>query len=274
MKQITKFEVGNFTGSTLKIKQLKGFTLSSTHHLGGMEVPNHEHELPYISMLLNGIYLEESCVSSHFLKNGSALFRPKGFEHENTIGKYDSLCFNLEIDKALSFKNDFSCLRDYIVFEENNLELFKIYYAFLNDYSEELLSITVEENLHTLCSERNNHENLKGTDWIKKVKKEIRLSPERKLTVDAIANDLDIHPNYFIRKFKAKVGFTFGEYLIRQRISKAIDLMLCTKKSLTQISVESGFYDQSHFIKHFKLAFKTTPSHYRKLMTGYNYTIS
>ncbi|UJH67952.1 helix-turn-helix domain-containing protein [Allomuricauda sp. SCSIO 65647] len=263
-----KLKAGTFMGQVQKMRALSGFTLSRTDHGQHMKVPKHEHEHPYISLLLHGLYHEQSIISEHDIKTGSSLFRPKGFEHKNEIGSHNSFCFNIEIEKGFPDKKHYSKIADYMQFERNNLEIYKIYFGFQNDFSDELLTLMVEENLHLLFQHQY-AENVSGrAHWVGKIKKEIRFHPEKMYRIDEISHSVHLHPNYFVRKFKEKTGFTLGEFLLRQRISRGIDLMLHSSKPLTEIAVESGFYDQSHFIRHFRRFFGTTPSHYRAIVKG------
>ena len=255
-------------GNTQKLRSLSGYTLSRTDHNEHMQVPNHEHEYPYISLLLHGLYREQSVVSEHDITAGSSLFRPRGFEHKNEIGANESLCFNIEIQKDIFDKKLHKKTEDYIQFEKNNLEVMKIYYAFQNDFSDELLNIILEENLYYVFQQHQREQVTGRALWVNKVKQEVRLSPEKTYSIDNISKAYHLHPNYFVRKFKETTGLTFGAFLLRQRISKSIDLMLSTNKNLTEVAIASGFYDQSHFIRHFKARFKTSPNHYRKIVKG------
>ncbi|MDC6366476.1 MULTISPECIES: AraC family transcriptional regulator [Flavobacteriaceae] len=250
------------------MKTLNGFTLTKTNHGQNIKVPKHEHEHPYISLLLHGLYHEESIISKDYIKTGASVFRPKGFEHKNEIGSHISFCFNIEIEKELPNEKNLLKSTQYVQFERNNIEIFKIYFGFQNHLSDELLSLTVEENLHLLFQQQHAESSPGRALWINKIIKEVRLNPERIYNLDEVADSLYLHPNYFVRKFKSKTGLTFGEFLLRQRISNAIDQMLHSNKTLTEVAVESGFYDQSHFIKHFKRFFGTTPSQYRQVVKG------
>ncbi|MCG8328016.1 MAG: AraC family transcriptional regulator [Chitinophagales bacterium] len=261
-----KLKAGTFMGETQKVRSLSGFTLSKTYHSQLMKVPKHEHENPYISLLLDGVYREESIVSEYDVKSGSSLFRPLGFEHKNEIGSQNSFCFNIEIEHP--DKTYYSRTSDHVQFERNNLEILKIFYGFQDDFSDELLGITVEESLHHLFQHKHLESILGRALWVEKIKKDIRLNPERTYSIGEVSSSLHLHPNYFVRKFKEKTGFTFGDFLLRQRLSRGIDLMLHSSKNLTDIAIESGFYDQSHFIRHFKRFFGTTPSHYRAIIKG------
>ncbi len=263
-----KLKSGTFMGNTQKLRAISGFTLSRTDHDEHMKVPRHEHEHPYISLLLHGKYHEQSIVSAHDIKAGSSLYRPKGFEHKNEIGAADSLCFNIEIQKNIIDQELCKRSNNYIQFEKNSLEIMKIYYGFQQNFSEELLNITVEENIYHLFKQQKRALNTGRALWVNQIKKQVRLHPEIKYSIDAVSHSLHLHPNYFVRKFKETTGFTFGEFLLKQRISRSIDLMLNTNKNLTQIALESGFYDQSHFIRHFKYFFKSSPLEFRKTIKG------
>jgi AraC-like DNA-binding protein len=261
MKKL-KLQEGTFTGEVLSTQVLDGYILSMTKHNQNMEVPKHEHEHPYLSLLLHGFYNEESIITEQNFIPGTSLFRPSNYEHKNEIGPKQGLCFNLEIKKDI-FKDNLKNSDDsFIRFEHNNLEVMKMYLNYKRNFSKELLNLTVDENAYLLFSRGKISNRTEHTQWVHNIKKQVRFNPERKYAIDQVANTLHMHPVYFVRKFKELAGYTFGEFLIRQRLSKAIDLMPCSNKNLTTVALESGFYDQSHFIRRFKEAFNITPSNY------------
>jgi len=54
------------------------------------------------------------------------------------------------------------------------------------------------------------------------------------------------------------------QFITRTRIEAACDDLLTTKKKLSQIAEDNGFYDQSSFTQHFRRQMKVTPLKYRK----------
>lgn len=54
------------------------------------------------------------------------------------------------------------------------------------------------------------------------------------------------------------------EYLILTRINAARDLLETTDRTISDIAQEVGFYDHSHFVRHFKHIRGCTPNQYRK----------
>ena len=261
-----KLKEGTFTGETINSKSTNDYILSVTRHDSNVKVAKHSHVHPYISLLLNGCYSEKSNVSEQNLATGESLFRPANYEHKNEIGVLQSLCFNLEIKNTL-FKDEFLNIdKSYMKFEHNNLEIFKIYLAYKQAFSKESLRLAVDENLYILFGRGKINTKTQNKSWVKEVKQRVRFHPEQQYTINQVANDLNMHPIYFAGKFKKLTGCTFGEFLNRQRLSKAIDLINHSSKKLTCIALESGFYDQSHFIRRFKETFNITPSNYIQIV--------
>ena len=102
-------------------------------------------------------------------------------------------------------------------------------------------------------------------DWAKKLKELIQDQIDTSLTLKEISKDLDLNPAYISREFsKYFEDLSFGEYIRKQRIEKALQLLGDAKYSLTEIAYLTGFSDQSHFTRIFKQHTGKTPSAYRK----------
>ncbi len=69
---------------------------------------------------------------------------------------------------------------------------------------------------------------------------------------------------YLSHLFKKISGYTFREYLILQRISRAKDLLVYGDDNMTQVAMNSGFGNVNHFIRIFKKLEGVTPLQYRK----------
>jgi YesN/AraC family two-component response regulator len=85
------------------------------------------------------------------------------------------------------------------------------------------------------------------------------------LSLKDISQELDVHPAYLSREFSKHFdNLTFGEYIRKLRIEKAIDLLKSTKHSLSEIAYLTGFSDQSHFNRIFKKHTGKNPSEFKK----------
>ena len=84
------------------------------------------------------------------------------------------------------------------------------------------------------------------------------------LTAEQIAGELFISRHRLQKHFKAETGLTVGEYMDRQLVYRATQLMVNSHLSLGEISTQLGFCDQFYFSRRFKELTGQTPSTFRK----------
>lgn len=73
--------------------------------------------------------------------------------------------------------------------------------------------------------------------------------------------------SHFSRLFHAQLGKSYSEYLTRIRIRHVQDLLLNTKKSVTEIALETGYLHTGNLSEQFKQQTGMTPLQYRKTST-------
>ena len=88
------------------------------------------------------------------------------------------------------------------------------------------------------------------------------------LSLDEIATQVFLSPNYFSELFKRRVGVAPWEYVTQLRLDEACALLKQTDRSITDIALSTGFSDSSYFSKIFKERFAQTPSQYRKALNS------
>lgn len=101
-----------------------------------------------------------------------------------------------------------------------------------------------------------------GEPFIDLAKNQLECYPEKKLSIDEMAQSAYISKYNFIRSFKQVVGLTPHQFQIQNRIRKA-QHMLNDTDSITEVALTTGFYDQSHFIKQFEKYVGLTPTVYK-----------
>lgn len=107
----------------------------------------------------------------------------------------------------------------------------------------------------------------KAPEWAKELKEMIQdqLDTNMTLSLQQVSDELEINPTYLSREFsKYFDNLSFGDYIRKLRIEKAISLMTDTDYSLTEIAYLTGFSDQSHFTRIFKKQTGQNPSLYKK----------
>ena len=79
-----------------------------------------------------------------------------------------------------------------------------------------------------------------------------------------LAAQAGVHPVHFSRAFRQHFGATPGAYLRQRRVRWAAErLRAAPEISVTEVALEAGFCDHSHFARAFKAVLGTTPSDYR-----------
>src|ERR1700712_4605241 len=107
----------------------------------------------------------------------------------------------------------------------------------------------------------------KTPEWAKELKEMIQdqMDTNMALSLQQASNELEINPAYLSREFsKYFDNLSFGDYIRKMRIEKAINLITDTDYSLTEIAYLTGFSDQSHFNRIFKKQTGQNPSLYKK----------
>ena len=83
-----------------------------------------------------------------------------------------------------------------------------------------------------------------------------------------LAREAGLSISQFERRFRAVFQQTPSRFLIRYRLTRAIQLLVHTEETLTHIAQEVGFYDHSHFSREFRKLFGVSPGQYRREHQG------
>jgi len=104
--------------------------------------------------------------------------------------------------------------------------------------------------------------------WAQELKEIIQDHIDTNISLKEISKGLEISPSYLSREFsKYFEDLSFGEYIRKQRIEKAIELMPSPLYSLTEIAYLTGFSDQSHFTRIFQKHTGQSPSVFRRKLS-------
>lgn len=104
--------------------------------------------------------------------------------------------------------------------------------------------------------------------WVEALKAIIQDQVATSLTLKEIAKALEVNPVYLSRVFsKYFEGLSFGAYIQKLRVEKAVKLLEDTAYNLTDIAYHCGFSDQSHFNRVFKKHIGETPLSFRKKLS-------
>lgn len=83
------------------------------------------------------------------------------------------------------------------------------------------------------------------------------------LSLEEVAAEVSLSPTYLSRKFKKVTGKTFSDYVNFIRLRQAIQKLLTTDDSITEIALSCGFNSSNYFKDCFKKNYGVSPRTYR-----------
>lgn len=88
-----------------------------------------------------------------------------------------------------------------------------------------------------------------------------------KITVKELAKTVHLHPSHLSRLFHQQVGCTIHQYITKQKVMAAKQMLLFSENSYAEIANILSFSSQSHFIHAFSDQVGMTPRQFREVKT-------
>lgn len=101
----------------------------------------------------------------------------------------------------------------------------------------------------------------RGTGDIEEIATMMIYNPEMILSLDELAEKVHLNKYQLLKNFKRTIGISPHQFHIQNRVRKAQKLLI-GKTTILDVSIEMGFYDQSHFNKTFRKIVGVTPIEY------------
>jgi AraC family transcriptional regulator len=100
---------------------------------------------------------------------------------------------------------------------------------------------------------------------LRRVQEFINANLEEDLSLAEIAEVADLSQYHFARAFRKSTNLTPQQYLMQQRIERAKQLLATDDLPIVEISLRTGFKNQSHFTTLFRKFTKFTPKLWREM---------
>ncbi len=152
--------------------------------------------------------------------------------------------------------------------EKELFKIFEILKTKTNGYELPLVSTLLSlfyTLIQTNCIKENNSSfsHLKLTPFNKSITY-IEENYKEHISLESLAKSAGISPKYFSEYFKKMTSKSPFDYINEFRIERAAEMLIYTKKTITDISMDCGFSDLSYFCKTFKNYKQKTPRQYRE----------
>ena len=260
---------GEFFGQTNKTLHFDGLIITDTEYTHSY-VDWHYHENAYFTFLIQGNVVEGNKKEIYECSAGTLLYhqwedphyniKPDGFTRGFHIEIPRKWFENLNISKnqlegTFNIKNPEVKLLMYKIFKQSKID----------DSSSE---ISTHQLLLTIFSQLSTHKSKveKKPVWVKQIDELLHESYTEKFSLTELSQTLDIHPIHLSRDFHKYFNCNLGDYIRKLKINQSLSFLTANEKSLTEIALDCGFADQSHFIRSFKENIGITPLNYRKIL--------
>jgi AraC family transcriptional regulator of arabinose operon len=138
-----------------------------------------------------------------------------------------------------------------------------VFNLMLESYIRELLAIYLEqagiENVEISST--------KDSDRQSMILKYIEDNLDKKISVEDVAREVYLHPNYFIKYFKKSFGISPARYINKRKIELACEMLGKGEQNISETALMLGYNDIYHFSKVFKKHTGFSPSYYRNFIS-------
>jgi AraC family transcriptional regulator len=227
-------------------------------------IERHQHDHPYICVVLSGGYLERSDHGERECRSGSVLIHPAGSRHSDRFGRREARLLMVEIAQdpqrlpfsepqmfdsgpawgiGLRLHQEASCVDDVTPLAIEGLTL-------------ELMAFAHRDRIRRSG---------RPPEWLRLARE--RIDDELPLRIPAceLATAAGVHPAHFSRVFRAHFGGTVADYVRRRRVGIAKEA-IADGRTLAEAALDAGFADQSDLTRAFRRILGITPTQFRCLL--------
>lgn len=255
---------GEFYSPVHSRMSTSGVLLSELRQPFSRSVPRHEHELAYVTVMLDGDYMEGDRGHLDTLSPFSAVFNPAGIAHSTVVGPSGASFFTIELHNESLQQLGLGLPSRTTVDRGAGGMLWpgiRLYFAFKSATNPLALEACVFELLGTLTGYEE-----PGGDvprWLPRVKERLHEGFRDGLRMRDLAAEAGVHPVHLARVFRKFENRTPGEYQQRLQVRAACELLRDPEWTLAAIAAECGFSDQSHLTRVLRRMTGTTPARFR-----------
>jgi len=267
------FLPGQFLGQALAHRTVPGFELATlVPTVPEREVRHHAHADAHFVLLLEGRYLSSAREAPPLCHGPSLIYNPPGTEHRDRFrsatGRFTTISVSpaalREFSAAVRLPN-YACA----VGRSGLGAALRIARALEDGGAAsalELESLCAALLAATAAAER--EDAAAAPAWLRRARELLHDSCGAGIHLGELAATMGVHSVHLTRAFRRHFGCTPGEYLRRCRLNQAAAWLGSSARSLSEIAVACGYFDQAHFSRSFKRAYDVSPRAYRARAGG------
>ena len=251
-----------FFGDSEHVRPFGGFLVTQNRYSPNERLEHHAHSRAFMSFVIQGSYVEYCGGRVNRCAPGTLIYHPSGEEHADRFESQEAVLLGIELDEPQDSEHGLLRSRHVLDGPEKLIA---------HQLARELKgqcpvsNLVVESLAAELLSNCCRGLGRKGTPrWLGAT---VELANDRcasRLSLKAVAAAVGVHPIHLARQFRARMGCTFGEYVRRIRLSRALEQLRCSSASIAEIAAATGFADQSHLTRLISATVGFSPAAYRR----------
>jgi len=235
----------------------------------GFSAPRHSHELFLFCLMIEGGFSEKLGAHKRECTPFTLVTHTPDETHANQCYHQGARYFVVEIgEQMLSRSREYSLVLDQPAHFDHGSSVWLAKRAYDEFHRMDAASPLVIEGLTLEMMAEVSRRSFKTSEratprWLKQTTELLGAHFTDAVTLEGIARVVGTHPVHLARVFRQHQGCTVGEYVRRLRVEFSCRALSGTDAPLSQIALDAGFYDQSHFSRTFKRVVGLTPTSYR-----------
>ena len=260
-------------GAIRNNRTVAGCVLNESRYESGHVSPAHAHEQAYFYTVLRGVHRDTFDSRTLHPKPLSLVFHPASQIHSHRCETETGVSlFNIEIAPEWHSRlGDDVTLSNAAHFDDAAVAILtrRLYREFLATDAAaplaieslllEMVACIARKQLTTLY-----HSGGAPPLWLQHARDLLHAHFRDDLSINAIANAVGIHPVHLARTFRRQYHSTIGDYIRRLRVEYSAERLASSPESLSEVALDAGFADQSHFSRSFRRIMGVTPGEFRR----------
>jgi AraC family transcriptional regulator len=253
-----------YSGTLRRRLQTMHLSVSEYSYPGRYRIARHAHDLPFISLLLNGRYRERVGATVSEIHGRAAVVHPAGEKHQDEFDAQGATIFSVDAPPDW-FEAAAVQKRSVNTGPHVNAAVVRVALEMERggDGAPWFVEAAILHLVGSLELERNHRKRKTSPDWVKRIADYLQDNYAKKMSLAELARIAGVHPVHMARHFHKTYASTIGDYVRAVRVDRALADLLHSERSVADIAAEHGFADQSHLSRLVRAHTGHTPGEWR-----------
>ncbi|HEV8264484.1 MAG TPA: helix-turn-helix domain-containing protein [Gemmatimonadales bacterium] len=213
----------------------------------------HSHDEHGVSIVLNGALVEETEQHSVAATAGWTVVKPAGTKHANRFGPEAATLL------AITFRETIDEDEPGAWRWLNHPATYRAALRLLRWAKHGTHADRDDGLIELIASLRRPAFSRRELPWLRSVRSALE-DPDQRESVGALAARAGVHPVYLARRFRGAFGCSLREFRRMAQLRRATQLILGTRRPLSEIAHRCGFADHSHMCRAFRVTAGINPT--------------